>query len=304
VIAYHLICHENFLQVAKLLESLYTKNDVFLIDVDDSNSPRMFALRKWLKRDNVHINLDANIGWGASGILRKTLLGMFQLLTLDNSWRYYINLSGQDLPLKSNTQIKEFLAEGDKESTSFMRCFKADPIEIESVEIDNKGDKSVLLDVAEAGEDGAVYVGTVDPLLHSYRKAFFKKHPFHIGSNWFNLHRDLVEDMQENPFTNELYAVLKTTSNPDESFFQTYIMNSQMRDKVNRNYCRLIVRPGEIPRVKIFDRNDWNMIAESSALFARKFDTREDRKIVKQVLAARSEQTVSSEPHFGWRKLL
>jgi len=331
VIAYHLICHENFLQVAKLLESLYTKNDVFLIDVDDSNSPRMFALRKWLKRDNVHINLDANIGWGASGILRKTLLGMFQLLTLDNSWRYYINLSGQDLPLKSNTQIKEFLAEGDKESTSFMRCFKADPIEIESVEIDNKGDKSVLwgdrghtrlyakpgainpqvdmyartfVDVAEAGEDGAVYVGTVDPLLHSYRKAFFKKHPFHIGSNWFNLHRDLVEDMQENPFTNELYAVLKTTSNPDESFFQTYIMNSQMRDKVNRNYCRLIVRPGEIPRVKIFDRNDWNMIAESSALFARKFDTREDRKIVKQVLAARSEQTVSSEPHFGWRKLL
>ena len=310
------------------MESLYSADDVFLIDIDHGQDLKAGArglrrLKPWSNLDNVHITLDANVGWGASGILRKTLQGAFKLLELDKSWRYYINLSGQDLPLKSNTQIKKVLAAGDETGANFIRCFKADPITLESVKVDNIGRKTMLwgdrghtrlyakpgainpqvdmyartfVDVAEAGEDGAVFFGTVDPLLHNHRQAFFKKHPFFIGSNWFNLHRDLIQTMHSDPFTGRLYSLLKTTSNPDESFFQTYIMNSDFRDTVNKDYGRLIVRPGPVPRVKIFDRHDWELINESSAMFGRKFDTRRDRRIVKRVLQARAEPGVAIQP--------
>ncbi len=315
------------------MESLYSTDDVFLIDIDHGQKsktpPRQLKL--WLKHDNVHIKLDANVGWGASGILRKTLQGAFQLLDLDKSWQYYINLSGQDLPIKSNSHIKTQLAKGAEHGTNFIRCFKADCIELDSVEVNNNTPRTVMwgdrghtrlyakpgcvnpqvdmyartfVDVAEAGEDGAVYYGTVDPLLHNYRKAFFNKHPFHIGSNWFNLHRDLIVGMKSDPFTSHLYSLLKSTANPDESFFQTYIKNSRFCDTVNMDYGRLIVRPGPIPRVKIFDRKDWDLINQSDALFARKFDTRHDRKIVKRVLEARNEQGVGATNNApAWRNL-
>jgi len=73
MIAYHILCHDNFPQVARLIESLYTPSDVFLIDIDDGKNPNTRAIDKWTSRENVHVKRDANIGWGASGTLRKTI---------------------------------------------------------------------------------------------------------------------------------------------------------------------------------------------------------------------------------------
>jgi len=70
VIAYHILCHDNFPQVAKLLDALYSADDVFLIDVDDGNSPNTTAIERFMSRENVHINHDKNIGWGGAGSWR------------------------------------------------------------------------------------------------------------------------------------------------------------------------------------------------------------------------------------------
>ena len=37
------------------------------------------------------------------------LRGMAELLKMNSSWKYFINLSGQDFPLKSQEQIARFL---------------------------------------------------------------------------------------------------------------------------------------------------------------------------------------------------
>lgn len=316
LIAYHILCHDNFEQVARLLESLYSEDDVFLIDIDDGKKPKTDGLGQWVQRDNVHVTRDSNIGWGGSGTLRKTMRGAFKLLELDTKWSYYVVLSGQDLPLKSNSHIKSVLAQGAKEGTNFIRCFPAEHVDLDSLEINNKSEKTrmwgdrghtkvyakpgvinpqvcmyarTLVDVAEAGEDGAVYVGTVDPLLHKHREAFFNRYPFYTGANWFNLHRDLIEAMVNDAFTYELYAELKTTFIPDEAFFQTYIMNSRFRNSVSQNYGRLILRPGPVPKVKMFEMEDWDAIKNCTELYGRKFDTRHDHEIVNRVLAARAE---------------
>ena len=144
-----------------------------------------------------------------------------------------------------------------------------------------------LVDVAEVGEKGEVYVGKVDPLLQRRRDDFFRHYPFYTGANWFNLHRSLIEHMESDPFAYELYDVLRGTFIPDESYFQTYIMNTPFRATQSQDYGRLILRPGPVPRVKVFDMGDWDAIIGSQDLFGRKFDTGHDKKVIKQVLKER-----------------
>jgi len=314
MIAYHILCHDNFKQVSRLIESLYSEADTFLIDIDDGKKPNTKAINGWLKKDNVHVKHDANIGWGASGTLRKTFNGALSLLELDANWEYYVVLSGQDLPLKSNTHIKEVLAKGAKNRINFIRCYEPPVLDLADIPINNKGKRCMqwgdrghtrvfakpgaidpqhgmyartLVDVAEVGEQGAVYVGTADPFLRKYRAEYFSKYPFHTGANWFNLHRSFIEHMAEDPFTYELYSALKTSFIPDESFFQTCIMNGPFRHTVSQNYGRLILRPGPVPKVKVFERSDWPVISECSELYGRKFDSRHDARIINTVLKSR-----------------
>ena len=100
--------------------------------------------------------------------------------------------------------------------------------------------------------------------------------------------------MAEDPFTYELYSTIKTSFIPDESFFQTCIMNGPFRETVSQNYGRLILRPGPVPRVKVFDMDDWPVIEACDELFGRKFDTRHDRKIVDAVLKSRRKRLLAA----------
>ena len=315
VIAYHVLCHDNFAQVALLVESLLADDVTVLIDIDDGKRPDTRPIEALARRPNVHVRRDAAIGWGAGGTLRKTLRGALRLLELDARWRYYVVLSGQDLPIASDEAIRERFAAGDDSCTSFMRCHRATPVALDSLPVSNPGPKLRMwgdrghtkvyarpgtidpqidmyarsfVDVAEVGEKGETYVGLADPLLLERRAAFFARHPFHVGANWFDLHRSLVEHLRTDPFAYELYDVLRTTFIPDESYFQTYIANSAFRERRSSDYGRLILRPGPVPRVKVLDVGDREAIRGSGAMFARKFDTRRDRRIVDEVLERRA----------------
>ncbi len=312
MIAYHILCHNNFPQVARLMEALYSPEDVFLIDIDDGNKPNTTAIERFGAHDNVHILRDKNIGWGGAGTLRKSINAAFFLLDADKRWDYFVNLSGQDLPLQSPDAIKERLAKGLEDQISYIRACKLPPEKIEDHEVFNKTQKIVqwgdrghtkifgnpgtihpkdatavrwLVDVTEVGEKGEVYVGTCDPLLLRRRQEFFSKYDFAVGANWFNLHRAMLEHMRNDPFAYELFDVLRTTFIPDESYFQTYIKNSAFREKTSNDYGRLILRPGPVPRVKVFEMSDWEDIDASNELFGRKFDINHDAEIVNKVLA-------------------
>ena len=312
MIAFHILCHDNFAQVALQIEALYDAADTFLIDIDDGRRPDTRPIEPWLARPNVHVIRDGNIGWGGAGTLRKTIRGAFALLDLDRAWDYYVVLSGQDLPLKPARVIRERLAAGRGSGTSYLRAVPFEPIEPDELppihrdddcrlwadrghtrvyacpgSIDPQATMAArwLVDVTEVGEKGEVYVATADPLLLARRRAFFARHRFHTGANWFNLHRSLLEHLRADPFAYELYELLRTTFIPDESYFQTYVMNSPFRDRVVRDHGRLILRPGKGAGVKVFGLEDLERIRGGDELFGRKFDTRHDRRIIDEVLA-------------------
>ena len=312
MIAYHILCHGNFDQVALQIAALYDPADTFLIDVDDGQAPDTRPVDRWLKKKNVHLVRDSNIGWGGGGTLRKTIRGAFALLDLDARWDYYIVLSGQDLPLKPRAAIRARLRSGLEHGRSFMRsarCEILDPAEMPTLNPNGErctlwGDRGHtkiyacpdtinpqshmaarwLVDITEVGQKSEVYIDTADTLLLERRRSFFERHPFHIGANWFNLHRSLIEHMRSDPFAYELYDILRTTFIPDESYFQTYVMNSPFHDRVVNDHTRLILRPGVKAGVKVFDMGDLDRIRAGDELFGRKFDMRKDRQIFDEVL--------------------
>lgn len=318
MIAYHILCHDNFAQVIRLIDSLYTREDTFLIDIDDGKNPDTRALNALSNRPNVHIVRDANIGWGGVGTLRKTIKGAFKLLELRKNWQYYVVLSGQDLPIKSNDYIKQHLATREKEKINYIQGTCPKRISVDSIPLmSNASDYTLLADrghtrvylkpgtidihhtmyvrlllnVTEVGEKGEVFLETVEPLLQRAREDYFSRYPFHMGANWFNLHRSLLEHMANDPFTYELYDRIRGTFIPDESYFQTYIMNSPFRDTVCEDIGRHILRPLDKANnadVKVLEQTDWESINNSTALYGRKFDTRRDKQIVDRVLESRA----------------
>jgi len=314
MIAYHVLCHDNLPQVVELIESLYSPDDAFLIDIDDGKRPDLRPLDALKGRANVEIRRDADIGWGAAGTLRKTLEGSFRLLER-TGWQYYVVLSGQDLALKSNAHIKQRLSTGLDGRLSYVRCHRAEPVELSALPVKNPGPKPKrwedrghtrlwampgvvsphvhmyarrLVDVTEVGQLGQVYVSACDSLVTRRRDDFFARFPLYTGPNWFTLHRSLVEHMRNDPFAYELYDLMRTTFIPDESYYQTYIKNSDWRDRVDHDYGRLIVRPADHPAPKVFTLADWPLIQASNALYARKFDNRRDARVVQRVLGARA----------------
>jgi len=314
MIAYHILCHDNMAQVARQVEALYSAEDVFLVDINDAKPLNTRPLKKWLKKDNVHVNFDSNLGWGGAGIIRKTLKGAFSLLDLDSQWNYYVLLSGQCLPIKSNEKIKEKFAALNETRTNCIRGLPHDAVNIDELPVLNKydeprpwGDRGHTklfalpgtvdpqckmgarwrAEIVEVAHEETVYVRPCNDLLMRRREDFFSEYQFCAGANWVNLHRSLLEHMRDDRFTYELYEVLSTTLIPDESFFQTYVYNSPFKDTVCKDHLRLIARPSPNLAVRAFNIDDWEQIASSDALFARKFNSTADSKIIDKVLSER-----------------
>ncbi len=315
MIAYHILCHDNLAQVVRLVDALDAPDVTVLVDVDHGRGPNLKPLDALRARPNVHVKLDSDIGWGGGGTLRKTIEGAFELLELSPSWTYYIVLSGQDLPIASDEAIRQRLARGHEKRTNFIASTRIDPVEAKDYRVINTGTKAkpyddrghtklytcpgtisphahmharTLVDMIEVGVKGQVYVNRCDALLTRRRKDFFERHPYHMGANWFDLHRSLLEHLRGDPFAYELYDLMRTTYIPDESYFQTYIASSPFRDTVDLDYGRLIVRPEARPDVHVFGTADRALIDGSGAMFGRKFDTRRDDAIVDHVLERRA----------------
>jgi hypothetical protein len=73
----------------------------------------------------------------------------------------------------------------------------------------------------------------------------------------------------------------KYTHIPDEMFFQTLIGNSPFADRIQKNNLRYIVfNDKTLLHPKILTINDKDMLMQSSAFFARKFDLRKDAEII------------------------
>src|SRR6185369_17882479 len=67
------------------------------------------TVRALAREPNVHALAPARCRWGGWNLVRTELRAIRQLLSM-GEWSYYVNLSGQDFPLRTQEEIAATLA--------------------------------------------------------------------------------------------------------------------------------------------------------------------------------------------------
>ncbi|VDL65201.1 unnamed protein product, partial [Hymenolepis diminuta] len=110
-IAYTLVVHKDIKQIARLLRMIYRKNNYYCIHPDVKSGKRFAKALEGLIScfgPNVELvpkNKRVAVHWGDETVLLPQLICGEQALRRHSTWRYLINMVGQEFPLRTNLEI-------------------------------------------------------------------------------------------------------------------------------------------------------------------------------------------------------
>lgn len=267
MIAYFILVHRFPEQFKRLFRSIYLPGNSYVVHVDKSSGP---ALAKDLAvflapYQGVRILPARKALWGGYSLVDAELRGMAALLEMDPAWTHYINLSGQDFPLKSQGYIRGFLsAHPDRQ---FIRavCQRS-----ERPDTLNRVSHYFLELFGRIFRTGVA------------RKFLPDASPF-IGTQWKAVTRSFCEFVCTDTRVLPFKRFYRRSFIADEAFFQTVLMNHTGHGEVMNDDLRMIdwVPDGDIKlRPRNFGSADMPALTRSADLFARKFDGTEDRDVL------------------------
>lgn len=110
-IAYFIMVHQRPEAFKTLLEKIHTRDQFYLVHIDrKANGEITEAIQDYVIRyPNVYLLESTNIVSGGFSMIQAELNAMEFLLNISKKWDYLINLSGEDLPLRSQDIIRQFL---------------------------------------------------------------------------------------------------------------------------------------------------------------------------------------------------
>ncbi len=267
MIAYFLLVHRYPAQFKPLFKAIYLPGNQYVVHVDKSSGTALAdEMSAFLKPyQGVELLEPENALWGGYSLVDAELRGMARLLEMDKRWSHYINLSGQDFPLKSQNYIREFFVANP--GRQFIRA------------LDQRRERPETLNRIShlfIEEDGAMTAtGVARPYLQGAT-------PF-IGTQWKAVTRNFCEYVCYDPRVERFKAFYRNSFIADEAFFQTVIMNSDDAGIVMNDDLRMIdwVPDGDIKlRPRNYDEEDFLQLQRSPDLFARKFDAEQGSRIL------------------------
>jgi Core-2/I-Branching enzyme len=267
VLAYIVSAYKNLDQLARLAERLGTERSVVYIHVDKKTDDAEYGRleRTLAGRPRVHLLERHVCHWGGFGHVRATLKGIDALLASGSDFQHVVLLTGQDYPIKPVTEIERFFDE--HRGTSFM-AHSALPSE--SWPPTGGLDRIEYRHWRWRG--------------HHVRLPWKRRFPVGLtaygGGAYWNLSHACVEHVarfvESRP---DVVDFFRHVDIPDELFFQTVIMNSELaRSVVNDNLRYIDWTRG--PRPALLEVRDLPALRASPKLFARKFDVLHDAEIL------------------------
>lgn len=273
-VAYCILCHRNTNILQFLVEILGVNNDVYM-HIDKKADINDFSEYAGVN----FINDREDIRWGAFSMVKATL----KLLeaTCIKPYDYIFLISGDDLPLKSDEHIKNFLAKHHgKEFIGVTKDINVDErlkyIHAEGLYTKNKSLLNKLI----------------------YKLKLLKKNPYfntlpklYKGSQWFTITSDLRDYILQYVGKNEEYArAFEHSMISDEVFFQTIVCNNEkFKGRIygindNMHDTRMAMRYMDWTNgLKVLDEADYAEMKASGCLFAREMSENIDVRIFKRV---------------------
>lgn len=267
MIAYFLLVHRYPSQFKRLFRAIYQPGNQYAVHIDKSSGSALADdISDFLvPYQGVTLLAGQHATWGGYSLVDAELRGMAALLEADADWTHYINLSGQDFPLKSQSFIRDLLA--DHPGRQFIRA------------LDQQSERPDTMNRVD--QHFTETLGTVS--LSGHSRPFLADSVPYIGTQWKAVTREFCEFVCHDPRVDRFKQFYRNSFIADEGFFQSVAMNLWDRDSVMNDDLRMIdwVPDGIIKlRPRTYRVNDLAELKQSACLFARKFDESEDEAIL------------------------
>ena len=267
MIAYLILVHRYPRQFKRLFRAIFHPANYYLVHVDKRSGVGLQTeIQDFLSSfANASLLKSRNTLWGGYSLVDAELRGIEELLKIGSEWEFFINLSGQDFPLKSQTHIQDFLSRN---------------IGNDFIKVANQS--KIRPDTLSRIEDYCIEFSN-SVLRIPIKRQYLRGVTPYIGNQWMILSRKLCEHICYNPEVKRFKRFYRHTFIPDEGFFQTVIMNTSYEGTVLNDDKRTIVWVpiGTIKlRPKDFTSKDAEFLLSSQGLFARKFDETVDAGIL------------------------
>ena len=270
-IAIIMLVHNNGQQIQRLINHLSNDFDVY-VHIDKRCSLRIKEF------ENVFVYKKFKTYHGSYNQIIATLYLL--KMAFEKGYDRYILISGQDLPLKTNEEIRNFFINNNKEYIDISK------IPTPEGWPDMKRLTTYNLNNIYRGLSGK----KIEKLLYKIIKKFVYylsrivprkiDYDFYGGANWTNYTHNCVKGIFEYLDKDKKYIKrFKWTSCADEIFYQTIIVN--INDLIiEKNCLRYIDWKSGPEHPRILREEDCEKIIGSNALFARKFDDNIDKNII------------------------
>ena len=111
-IAFSLLMFKDLEQAERLLRAIYRPQNIYCIHVDKKTDNDTFRAMEGIAGcfDNVFMTRTRiDVQWGKFSVLEPDLICMEELLQRNKKWKYFINLTGQEFPLRTNHELVRIL---------------------------------------------------------------------------------------------------------------------------------------------------------------------------------------------------
>ncbi|MBU1598923.1 beta-1,6-N-acetylglucosaminyltransferase [bacterium] len=267
MIAYLILVHRYPDQFKRLFSAIYHPANYYLVHVDKRSGVGLQTeIQDFLSSfANASLLKSQSTLWGGYSLVDAELRGIEELLKIGSEWKFFINLSGQDFPLKSQAHIQDFLRRN--KGNDFIRVANQRKVRPETLNrIQN------------------YFIEFTHRILHiSMKRPYLRGVTPYIGNQWMILSRKFCEFVCYSPEVERFKRFYRHTFIADEAFFQTVIMNTNYKGTIVNDDKRTIVwvPMGTIKlRPKDFTSKDAEFLLASKGLFARKFDETVDAAIL------------------------
>ena len=279
--AYLILAHKYddlFKTIMKIID--YPENDIFLhMDIKCKEYNPEENVQS-LKFSRLFHTKRTDITWGGYSLIRAEFL-LLELATREGSYDYYHLISGQDLPLMKQEEIHKKLEGDTKEYIEVIADKIINPERVRYFHfIKNKGDlKSKLIRDRKFSEFQRK-CGICRNRNLEIRK----------GSQWFSITDDLARYiLSKKRWTRRKFRFSVAS---DELFVQTIIWGTAFAQRLEKdpNGSLVSINKREIdwPRGNgmnpyVYRMEDLELLKNSNAFFARKFDANIDMDIINEI---------------------
>ena len=281
-IAILLLIHKYTAQQARLISGLAKDFDLF-IHADKKSDIDITSL----SGDNIHAYKKYKVYWGSYNQIAATIFLFRQALA--KRYDRYVLISGDDIPLKCNAEIKAFFSHTNKEYIEYNslprpewegECGGFNRIDFFYQDCWMRGQKGAAKRIIYTAIE-RFNTDIIIPFMRYFKIKRRVNENYFGGANWVNLtHNCLSQAIKYIDSNPEYLKKFKHTRCADEIFLQTIICNHIENIEIENSNLRYVdwTTGPELPR--ILRESDQPALEETDLLFARKFDSGVDNKII------------------------